>query len=162
MSIQNWDDSEKCLLVFQRWMRNSCIGRLWHKFQLCFCLLHHSGSTNDSIAWGDSNLHHMLEINCLLCLLPDKYCLLEMNHFQIPKRNLVLSYFIYLFAWSTFLLWFLSGCWLDNHNDYLNYRLSHSHQAVEQASGILTQDGEYSGEALDSTLADGHGVHEAA
>jgi hypothetical protein len=80
----------------------------------------HSGSTNDIIAWQDTLLFQMLEVDKEL---PEKYLFIGDEAFNTTEQ--------FLSPWP--------GCGLDIYKDSFNYWLSHSRQAVEHAFGMLTQ-----------------------
>jgi hypothetical protein len=80
----------------------------------------HSGSTNDIIAWQDTNIYEMLEVERQL---PEKYFLIGDEAFT--------NTFQFLSPWS--------GQGLDPYKDSFNFWLSHSRQCVERSFGILTQ-----------------------
>ncbi len=80
----------------------------------------HSGSTNDIIAWNNSNLCKAVEHDRHL---PEKYFFIGDEAFT--NTNQCLS------PWP--------GRGLDRYKDSFNYWLSHSRQIVEQAFGMLTQ-----------------------
>jgi hypothetical protein len=80
----------------------------------------HSGSTNDIIAWQDSNLYRMLEVDKML---PEKYYFIGDEAFSTTQQ--------FLSPWP--------GRGLDAYKDSFNYWLSHSRQVVEQAFGMMTQ-----------------------
>jgi hypothetical protein len=80
----------------------------------------HSSSTIDIIAWQDTNIFQMLEIERQL---PEKYFLIGVEAFS--------NTFQFLSPWS--------GRGLDPYRDSFNFWLSHSRQCVERSFGILTQ-----------------------
>lgn len=80
----------------------------------------HSGSTNDIIAWNDSNLYVALEERKLL---PEKYYFIGDEAFTCTQQ--------FLSPWP--------GRGLEASKDAFNYWLSHSRQAVERAWGMVTQ-----------------------
>ena len=80
----------------------------------------HSGSTNDIIAWQDSNLYDALEIQRLL---PERFFFIGDEAFTCTHQ--------FLSPWP--------GRGLDTAKDAFNYWLSHSRQAVERAWGMVTQ-----------------------
>lgn len=80
----------------------------------------HSGSTNDIIAWQDSNLYEALEVKKLL---PDRFFFIGDEAFTCTNQ--------FLSPWP--------GCGLDASKDAFNYWLSHSRQAVERGWGMVTQ-----------------------
>jgi hypothetical protein len=88
------------------------------KFLCASC--NHSGSTNDIIAWNDSNLCEVLEVKKLL---PNRF-------FFIGDEALTCT-FQFLSPWP--------GRGLDQSKDAFNYWLSHSRQSVERGWGMVTQ-----------------------
>jgi hypothetical protein len=80
----------------------------------------HSGSTNDIIAWQDSNLYDALEIQRLL---PERFFFIGDEAFTCTHQ--------FLSPWP--------GRGLDTAKDAFNYWLSHSRQAVERAWGMVMQ-----------------------
>jgi hypothetical protein len=103
----------------------------------------HSGSTSDIIAWGDSKLFQMLEINKQL---PPDYFFIGDEAFTNtdqflspwPGKFFLISFF-YDFIYCVTNDLFHLGRGLDRFKDSFNFWLSHSRQAVERAFGILTQ-----------------------
>jgi len=80
----------------------------------------HSGSTNDIVAWNNSQLCKAVEHD--KCLPPEYFFIgdeafTNHNQFLIPWR----------------------GRGLDKYKDSFNYWLSHSRQIVERSFGMLTQ-----------------------
>jgi len=82
--------------------------------------LQFNGSTNDIIAWKDTLLFQMLEIDKEL---PAKYFFNGDNAFNTTQQ--------FLSPWP--------GRGLDIYKDSFNYWLSHSWQEVECAFGMLMQ-----------------------
>ncbi len=81
---------------------------------------HHSGGTNDIVAWNGSELHYFLEV---MQGLPSKYFFIDDEAFTNTQQ--FLSY------WP--------GRGLDCFKNSFNYWLSHSHQFVEHGFGMLTK-----------------------
>jgi hypothetical protein len=80
----------------------------------------HSGSTNDIIAWNNSNLCKAVEYDRRL---PAKYFFIGVEAFTNSSQ--------FLSPWP--------GRGLDQYKDSFNYWLSHSRQIVERAFRMLTQ-----------------------
>jgi hypothetical protein len=80
----------------------------------------HSGSTNDIIAWQDSNLYYALEVQKLL---PERFFFIGDEAFTCTQQMLS--------PWP--------GRGLEPSKDAFNYWLSHSRQAVERGWGMVTQ-----------------------
>jgi len=80
----------------------------------------HSGSTNDIIAWHDSQLCYFLEVEKGL---PSKYFFIGDEAFTNTNQ--------FLSPWP--------GRGLDRYKDSFNYWLSHSRQCVERSFGMLTK-----------------------
>lgn len=80
----------------------------------------HSGSTNDIIAWQDSQLRYFLEEERGL---PSKYFFIGDEAFTNTQQ--------FLSPWP--------GRGLDRYKDSFNYWLSHSRQCVERSFGMLTK-----------------------
>jgi hypothetical protein len=81
---------------------------------------HHSGSTNDIVAWQDSKLCYFLEVQKGL---PSKYFFIGDEACTNTQQ--------FLSPWP------VRG--LDQYNDRFNYWLSHSQQCVERSFGLLTK-----------------------
>jgi hypothetical protein len=80
----------------------------------------HSGSTNDIVAWQDTLLFQMLEVDKEL---PEKYFFIGDEAFNTTQQ--------FLSPWP--------GRGLDIYKDSFNYWLSYSRQAIERAFGMLAQ-----------------------
>jgi len=80
----------------------------------------HSGSTNDIVAWNDSELRYFLEVTQGL---PSKYFFIGDEAFTNTQQ--------FLSPWP--------GRGLDRYKDSFNYWLSHSRQCVERGFGMLTK-----------------------
>ncbi len=93
---------------------------MWRKRPFHLCFLQFNGSTNDIIAWKDTLLFQMLEIDKEL---PAKYFFNGDKAFNTTQQ--------FLSPWP--------GRGLDIYKESFNYWLSHSRQAFECAFGMLTQ-----------------------
>jgi hypothetical protein len=107
----------------------------------------HSGSTNIRIAWQETLLFQMLEVEKQL---PSKYFFIGDEAFNTtqqflspcPGKSILLlcNNIIQIICFMVLMecCW-LSGHGLDIYKNSFNYWLSHSQQAVEHAFGMLTQ-----------------------